>query len=339
MDPAGTAMTVAGVGLLALGFGDAMLTTTAIGEFRGPLTRGLSVSLWRGVRALTSRSDSALLRATGSAVVLSVVSAWVLAIWLGWALVFSGTPGAVIHADSGEPASFASTIYFTATSVATTGTGDFVPASDGWRLLTGLTSVSGIAVITLAVTYLVPIIQAAVNRLHLAQRLNNMGSTPYDILTRHYDGEGFDAFEQRIPALVDELTQLRAEHLAYPVLHFMHGSRPERAFAPRVAALDEALSILQHGVDEKVHPSSRVVRPLREAIDALLHTVVSQAFARPSREVPPAPSLGPVREAGIPTREEASFAEGINEEEDRRRELLSYVRDDSWAWSDVYRDA
>lgn len=339
MDAAGIAMTVAGVVLLLLGFGDAMLTTTAIGEFRGPITRGLSVSLWRGVRAVTSRSDSALLRATGSLVVLSVVSAWVLSIWLGWSLVFAGTPGAVVHADSGEQASFASVIYFTAASVATTGLGDFVPSSDGWRLLTGLVSVSGIAVITLAVTYLVPIIQAAVNRLHLAQRLNSMGSTPYDILDRHFDGEGFGVFEERIPALVDELTQLRAEHLAYPVLHFLHGSRAENAFAPRVAALDEALTILEHGVDEKAHPSHRVVQPLREAIDALLHTVVQQAFTRPTMEVPPVPDLAPVQEAGIPTRDDGEFAERVASEDDRRRELLSYVRDDSWNWHDVYREA
>jgi hypothetical protein len=53
---------------------------------------------------VTSRSDSALLRSAGSLVVLSVVSAWVLAFWLGWSVVFAGAPGAVVHAESGEPA-------------------------------------------------------------------------------------------------------------------------------------------------------------------------------------------------------------------------------------------
>lgn len=339
-DPAGFAITVLGVALLLVGFLDAIITTTAIAELPGPLTRVLSVSLWRGVRAVTYRSDSRLLRATGSMVVLSVVSSWVLAIWAGWSLVFAGTPGAVIHADTGEAASFASTIYFTAASVATTGLGDFIPASDGWRLLTGLASISGIGLITLGVTYLVPIIQAGVNRLHVAQRLNSLGSTPYDILIRHYDGEGFGPLEDHAADFVNELTQLRSEHLAYPVLHFLHGARPESAVAPRLAALAEALHILEHGIAPEARPTDRSLRPLREAVEALLHTVMSQAFTRPAAEVPEPPALSPLREAGVPTRAEEDFRRDLETEaSERRRELLTYVRDDSWQWRDVYSRA
>ena len=338
VEPVGVLLTVLGVVLVGVGFADAIITTTAIAEFPGPLTRVLSVSLWRGFKMLSSRSDSALLRAAGSLVILSVISAWVATIWLGWALIFAGSPGAVVHGETGQAASFASVIYFTATSVATTGVGDFVPATDGWRLLTGLVSVSGIALITLGVTYLVPIIQAGVNRQHLAHRLNTLGSSPHDILMRGFDGSSFDRLVGRFPGLTDELTQLRAEHLAYPVLQFLHGARLESALAPRVAALDEALTLLEHGVGSNVNYPAGELLPLREAIDALLETMAAEAVANPTAEAPYVPSLEPLRKAGIPTVADAALDEALLDASDRRNLLLAYVRDDGWLWEDVYRD-
>lgn len=336
-DPAGAAMLVGGILLLSVGAVDAIITTTAVAEMPGPLTRILSHSLWRGFHIVTSRSDSTLLRSAGSLVALSLVSAWVLSIWLGWALIFASANGAVVDGDTGQVASFASTVYFTASSMATTGVGDFVPASDGWRLVTGLVSLSGIALITLGVTYLVPVIQAGVDRLRHAQRLNDLGPTPFDVLRRHWDGEGFTQLMARMPELTDHLTELRAQHLAFPVLHFLHGPRSDNAFAPRLAALDEALTLLEHGVAPEHRPPSQPSADLSLAIGQLLRTVVNQAFAKPRDEIPPAPQLEELHEQGIPTVSQEEFEEAVADIAPRRCRLLSYVRDDSWDWSEVYK--
>jgi hypothetical protein len=222
--------------------------------------------------------------------------------------------------------------------VATTGLGDFEPATDGWRILTGIASLSGLALITLAVTYLVPVIQAGVDRLHFAYRLHGLGGTPYGILRRMWDGEGFEALVERVPALVDDVARLHTRHLAFPVLHFMHAGRPEGAMAPRLAALDEALTLLQHGVAAERRPPPMRLAPLREAIGQLLDTVVTQAFAVPRAEVPPVPELDRLRACGIPTVSEEDFATALRPLAARRRKLLSYVHDDSWSWDVVYGD-
>lgn len=340
MDPAAlpTALiALAGVALLTAAFADATMTTTAVAEPAGPLTRFLAQTVWRGFRLLTSRSESRLLRASGSLVALTVVGSWVLSLWVGWTLIYSSVPGSVILDATNQPASFASKFYFSATTMVTTGLGDFVPASDPWRVLAGVTSVSGLALVTLALGYLIPVIQAGVDRMHTAQRLSQLGRSPQAILFRHWDGAGFDLLLHRLPAAADGVIRLRTEVLAFPVLHFFHGADPERAIAPRVAALDEALSMLTYGVSPEHRPNERALTPAREAVDSLLETVVNQAFARPQSDAPPAPSLAELRESGIPTVSDEEFAARMGQLRDRRRKLLSYVRDDSWNWSEVYQ--
>lgn len=329
------ALLAAGIVLLLLAFSDALITTLAIPERGGPLTRLLSTTVWRAFRRITSRSQSRLLRAAGPLVTFTVVAAWVLCTWFGWALVFSATPGAVVHADSGEAASFASAFYFSATTIITTGVGDFVPSTDLWRVVAGLVSVSGLGLVTLGITYLIPVTTVAVDRMAFAQRLSTLGATPDDILARHWDGSSFELLVSRIEPLAEGLVRLRSENLAYPVLHFFHGADPERALAPRVAALDEALTVMEHGVEPDARLPRRVILPLREAVDALLHTVVSQTFARPHSDVPPPPSLERVAAHGIPTRSQEEFEASLWDIKDRRARLLSYVRDDSWSWREV----
>jgi hypothetical protein len=331
-------MILVGVGLLLLVVADAVITTLAIVEMPGPLTRILSLTLWRGLRYLTSRSGSRLLRSAGPLVTLSVVSVWLVGAWLGWSLIFAAFPGAVIELDTGEPASFWSAVYFTANSIATTGAGDFVPSDDLWRTLGGAASIFGLGLITLAITYLLPVTSAAVFRFRFAKTISAMGGTPHEIVLRHWDGESLEELAEAVPGLVEGVVRLRAEHIAYPVLHFFHTGEPDRALALRVAALDEALTIGLVGLDEQHRLVERRALPLRSVIDDLLRTVVGQAFAVPREEVPPPPELEALRAAGIPVADQRDFEDAIREMDDRRRKLSSFVRDDAWDWPDVGRD-
>lgn len=337
MDPglATIALLVAGIGLLLLAFSDAVITTLAVTEWPGPLTRLLSLTVWRGIRQLTTSSRGLLIRAAGPVVTLTVLTAWIAAAWAGWTLVYAARPEAVVHAQSGEAASFAAKLYFTASTIVTTGPGDFVPSSDLWRVVSGAASISGLALVTLVITYLIPVTSAAVGRMALAQRLSTLGHTPEEILRRHWDGASLQQLGARLDELTAGIVQLRTENLAYPVLHFFHGADAERALAPRLAALDEAVTLVQCGLEAEAGLPAPVVQPWRDAMDTLLDTVVSRVFARPGDEVPPPPSLAGLRAHGFPARSDAQFAECLAGHELRRKRLLAYVRDDAWTWQEV----
>ena len=60
------------------------------------------------------------------------------------------------------------------------------------------------------------------------------------------------------------------------------------------------------------------------------------ASPEPADEAPPAPSLEPLRDAGLLVSEEA-FGEALREASVRRRLLRALVTQDGWEWEDVYR--
>lgn len=80
---------------------------------------------------------------------------WLLLLWAGWTLVFSASPEAVLQDPEGVPADGWARAYFAGFSVFTLGVGDYVPNGPVWQLLTVVAVVSGLALTTMAITYLV----------------------------------------------------------------------------------------------------------------------------------------------------------------------------------------
>lgn len=327
-----------GLALLALAIYDALHTTLARGA--GPLTRLASATVWRFTRSGPGRRISgALFSQLGLVILLTVILLWVLLLWGGWALVFLSTESAVINATTREPADAWSRIYFVGYTLVTLGLGDYQPAGDLWQMLTTLTALSGLFVLTLAISYVLPVLQAAVHRRATAATLWGLGATPEEVIRTTWSEErGCSSLEQHLIGLAPALTQLAQQHIAYPVLHHFHGDRRREALAPSLAVLDEALSIIEHGLDaDCLGPGA--LRPARAAIGTLLDRLEDQSVD-PADETPPPPPLGGLRRDGYPVRSEAAFREALREDEcDRRRRLLlGLVRAEGWDWDRVLGD-
>jgi hypothetical protein len=73
----------------------------------------------------------------------------------------------------------------------------------------------------------------------------------------------------------------------------------------------------------------------REAINAFQDTL-KPALIFPAGDVPPGPSLKPLRDKGVLATDDDVFAESIRALSDRRRLLLSLVRHEGSDWSDVW---
>ena len=99
-----------------------------------------------------------------SAALLAAVLMWTLLLWAGWALVFLASEGAVIGASSGAPADAWARVYFVGYTLVTLGLGAYPPAGPAAQLATTAASLSGLVVLTLAISYILPVLQAAVHR-------------------------------------------------------------------------------------------------------------------------------------------------------------------------------
>lgn len=101
-----------------------------------------------------------------------------------------------------------------------------------------------------------------------------------------------------------------------------------------LAALDEALTIIEYGLPDAGGLDTATIRTLRRSIDAYLLTLRG-VHIRPAAAAPPIPTLRILEARGVPVLGEDRFAEAFGQLDERRRLLRAMVEADGWSWRDV----
>lgn len=324
-----------GLGLLVLLVVDALATTLAVSSGAGPVTARWLGLAWRVLLRCHRRDrESAWLTYAGTLLLTATVLSWVLWLWAAWFLVLLGS-GAVVDDATGAPASTLDVAYTAGFTIFTLGTGDFSMSEPPWRVAMAAASFSGLFLVTLSITYLVSVLAAVVERRALAIQMEGLGPTPGAVLARGWsDGRFGDAFVQQLVGLVPATAASAEQHLAYPVLHYFHAATPRLAAPVAVARVDEALLLLRAAVAAPATLETQATEPLRFAIERYVAAAAGTAWW-PSAEPPPAPDLGPLREAGVPLLDGAVVADRYGREVERRADLHALVRSDGWSWRAV----
>lgn len=239
------------VTVLLAAVGAALLTVTAwdvVGSLLGDDGRGGLVSgragrsVWAALerRRRTGRHRSS--HVIGRLIVLGVPLSWMATVWLGWVAIFCSVEGNVVASADRTAAGVVEKIYFVGYVLFTLGNGEYQPAGSTWRIMAVLATLSGFVILTLGVTFIVPVVQAATTRRRTASYISLSGTTVSEladaIAMKHLDPI----------AAARQITELTEEHRAFPVLHFLH-TREARHSAPTM----NARLALASGAD--VHPS------------------------------------------------------------------------------------
>jgi hypothetical protein len=335
-----TVLGIVGLALVLVATIDAVWTTLSL-DGAGPVAGLVSGSVWRLLLAMND-ARGRILSFGATFILMAILGVWLGMLLAGWTLIFGAVPGAVAHFDTGEAAGVIERLYFAGFTLTTLGMGDFVPVG-AWRIGVVLCAVNGLLVITLSISYFVPVLDAGMAGRRLATYIAGLGLRPQDIVLRAwygYDGEpGSDDWDHhQLDTYLIELTEMinshTHRHVAYPVVHYFHSSNPDQSTALRIVAVDEAVTLFEHAVAPEVRPHPLVLHGLRAALTGYL-TVQGDIFVQPAENVPPPPSLEPLRRRGVPLCEEAQYHEAVETMADRRRLLLNLVRHDGWRWTDV----
>lgn len=327
-----TLLIVGGVVLVVAVYLDALATTLTVGG-AGPLTRTVLGQIWRLLmRMHRPDSTSRLLTGAGAGLLFTTVLLWVAGLWAGWTLIFRGSE-TVVDAQTSAPAGMTDVVYYAGFTVFTLGVGDFVASDSLGRFLTALASFGGLFLITLAITYLLSVVAAVVERRTIAVRVNALGSSAEEIVVRGWTGDSFSsAFVQHLVALTGQLSTTGEQHLAYPVLHFFRSREQDAAAPVAIGRLDDAMLLLQAGVAAASRPDSSAVEPVRRAIARYLDTASSTSAGAPDSAAPPAPDQAALRAAGIPIAPSEDFLRRVQAEADRRQRLRRLLRSNGWSW-------
>jgi uncharacterized membrane protein YidH (DUF202 family) len=311
---------------------DVVWTAAAAGSGSGPLSGRLSARLWRIVLAIGRRPDGPrhrFLTVAGIALVVFMVVVWAAAAWAAWWLVFSATDGAVVVAESGDPAGLVERAQFTGATFFTLGSTELEAGSGAWQFGAIAITATGVVFVTLAISYFVPVASALAERRQLGAYISSLGDTPEDFVRRAWDGGGFRAVEEHLVALTPLVHALAERHLTYPVLQYFHSGRERTSTALSLVVLDDAVTLLSCGVAADARPDPVTVAPLARAIGWYLDTVQGDFVSDTPEPLPP-PDLDALRRAGIPTVGDEEFQSALEGQVRRRCQLARMLVDDGW---------
>ena len=318
-------MLLLGFVLLGVVSYDALSTTLVASSPSGPLTERLGRGWWWLVRHLARGPHSLVLRWTGPLMMVFTVALWLLMLWAGWALIFAADPDSVLDATTRAPADGWSKVYFAAFSTFTLGVGDFVPSGAPWQVATSLATISGLALTTTAVTYFLPVVIAVTARRTQASSIARFGDTPQQIVIAGWHDGSFRFLASELNRLTAQILRTAERQLSYPILNYFHSEQREKDFRVQLRALDEAVTLLAHAVQPSYRPHPMVIDGVRHASRQITRHISPSG----AQTVDPI-DLTPLREAGVPTVDDASFTRDVASVTDHRRRVAAYSRESLW---------
>lgn len=311
--------------------------TTLTTQGSGPITQLVTVGLrFASAQVYAISGSRALLVIAGPSGIVAVGGVWLLSLWGGWLLVFTAFPGGIVDAQSEAPANFAERVYFVGFTLSTLGVGDFKPQVEATRILTALAAFNGLVLVTLVITYAVPLVQGAVTRRKLAFSISLLGHCPQEMVLRAWESRKSQGFENALEQVSADLIQCSEQRLAYPLLDLFYCRQQRFSLGVQLGRLDEALSLLTQGLQPNYQWHSFTVENTREVVSQYLYRVERKHTAA-RLETPPIPAVGLLKARFLPVVDNQE--EAFSPLKDRRLRLRKLIRAEGWDWSVVEHEA
>ncbi len=324
-----TLMIVIGLLVVAGASVDALWTTLWPDGGAGPLTERASTIIWSVAHALAGTKRDWLLSIAGPFILSATVLMWIALLATGWLLVFGAEAQAVLNARTLQSADLTGRVWFVFYTMFTLGNGDYTPNGSAYQIAGVATVASGMVLITLAITYVLSVISAVVQKRSFASQVSSFGESAEEFVATTWDGTSFGALAPHLAALTSSLGVLAEQHQAYPILHYYHAGSREKAGAPAVVVFDEALAIFEDAVVKDYRPEPAGLHSARRTVSSYLQTLRS-AYIGPADQPLSPPDLDKLREADVPVVSDECFASALEKHSERRRLLLGYLQKDGW---------
>jgi ion channel len=226
---------------------------------------------WRTLAAwiFNKRRRETFLSYYGPLSLLILFAVWAAGIILGFALLDYSAAFA-----GGNLRSFATSLYFSGTTMFTLGLGDVVPRTSIGRILAVVESGLGFAFLALVLSYLPVIYQSFSRReVNIVLLDARAGSPPTaaELLRRHSGPHGVEALERLLRDWERSSGEILESHVSYPVLGYFRSQHNNESWLAALAAILDTTAILIANVEKD---------PLRQArltFAMCRHTVVDLA--------------------------------------------------------------
>lgn len=312
-----------------------LIYTTFAPRGAGPISGTVTATVWNILFSICKLvNNRRVLGASGILIVLSILVTWVMLLWAGNTLIFLSDKEAVVSSETGLPANVYERIYFAGYNLSTMGNGDFKAGTNAFLIYTAFISFSGLIAITIAISYMVPVLSAVTQRRALSIRIASIGHSPQAMLLNNWNGEDFKMLETQFSNLAETIALQGQMHYAYPVLHYFHNNDKETALLPNLAILDEAVSLLLLYIPEEQRPGAQYLFPLRMALTSFLSSLTS-TFIDPDD----IDSVPPMKVDELQEKQGLYLLDPdmnqIKQLNYRRKTLKAMIENNGWYWDEI----
>lgn len=285
---------VLGVLLLLAVAQDVFQTVLFPASGRGVLRKPLESGVWRAFRRVAlwtrGRAQRSVLAYCGPAQIAVLLAAWFVVLVAGWALIYQPALGSGIVSSNGHTdTGWATAVYYSGFLITTLGTGDYVPASGLWRMLSILETASGFITISMIITYFLNVYGNLTTRnafaLGVYHRTAQSDDAARFVANLVNDADLPDA-RGYVSDTASVLREVLQSHLSYPVLRYFHYRHTYYALPRMLLTLLDARSLIGSAVDQQRYAgiaASSALDELDQAADALLAELIPH---------PPAVAMG-----------------------------------------------
>jgi hypothetical protein len=256
------ALTVSGVLLLLLVAVDVYSTILDDRPRVGPLGDTLNRATWRAsltvARRVSRQQRHRLLNLVAPLLMPTLIVIYIAIIILGFALLYHPRLKTQFHTTR-DPAtlSFSDSIYFSGMTLTTAGDGELIAGTTATRLLAVGESAAGVALISLAITYLLTVYGALQRKRAVALSFYHQadeGANVAGFVAHHFVIDHFVGFEGILRTAARDLQDLLEAHIEHPILHYFHTVEVYKSL-PRVLFITlETCSVIRSCLDEEEYP-------------------------------------------------------------------------------------
>lgn len=287
---------ILGVALVVFILCDVFLTVLYARIGTGIISDHVAHWTWSAFRLLSKPAGAhrgAVLSFCGPTILVVLLFIWTIGLTCGTALVIHPKLGSSVLIDAGPtPTDYATALYLAGTSISTAGASNFAPSTSAMRLFFFANSITGISVLTLALTYLLQVYSALRERNTLGLKLHVLSRETGDAaeLLAGIGPEG--EFHTSYTILVEvaaELTALKEAHHFYPVLFYFRFRQPFYSVSHNARLVLDLVTLIWTAIDQPRYrwlTKSAAVSQLYDAA-MLIMQILEEAFVpggKPSPE-------------------------------------------------------